>query len=142
LRFLSQGRLDSASLHTRHRLESDAAIGRSSILSGVLEYTREAKRLGILHQFDRVVCADDVGVGRTEPDLDLFLTALNQLQVGREAAIILEDSPNGVHVANRAGVYVVAVPNPVTSLLAFKGANRIRKSLSDLPLITLLDTVQ
>ena len=70
-----------------------------------------------------------MGVGTTKPDLDLFLTALNQLQVGREAV-------------NRAGIFVVAVPNPVTSLLAFEGANLILNSFSELPLITLPDTVQ
>jgi len=164
LSHLSQGRLDSASLRARHRLECDAAIARESILPGVLETIREAKRLrlklaiassshhawvdghakrlGIFDHFDAVVCADDVGVGRTKPQPDLFLSALNQLQVGKDAAVILEDSPNGVKAANRAGVFVVAVPNPVTSLLAIEGANLILKSLSDLSLSELLDKVQ
>jgi len=164
LSLLSPGRLDSISLRARHRLECDAAIARASILPGVLEILYEAKRLGlklaiassshhewvdghakrlgIFHHFDAVICADDVGIGRTKPQPDLFLLALNQLQVGKAAAVIFEDSPNGVKAANRAGVFVVAVPNPVTSLLAIEGADLVIKSLSDLSLSELLHKVQ
>jgi HAD superfamily hydrolase (TIGR01509 family) len=164
LALLSQGRLDSVSLRARHQLESSAAIARASILPGVVDYLHGAKRiglklaiassshhawvdhhaqrLGILHYFDKVICADDVGVGRTKPNPDLFLLALKQLQVQKEAAIVFEDSPNGVLAANRAGIYVVAVPNPVTALLDIKGADLILSSLSELPLNALLDKVK
>lgn len=91
-----------------------------------------AKRLGIFHLFDAVVAADDVGVGRTKPNPDLFLTALNQLQVAKESAVVFEDSPNGVKAANRAGIFVVAVPNQATSILSFDGANRVVQSLAEL----------
>jgi HAD superfamily hydrolase (TIGR01509 family) len=156
LSLLSQGRLDPGLLRARHRLESDAAIAASSILPGVVDVIREAKRmnlklaiasssphswvdthakrLGIFHYFDVVVCADDVGVGRTKPNPDLFLTALNQLQVRKEEAVVLEDSPNGVKAAKRAGIFVVAVPNPLTSMLDLDGADMIVKSLKDVPL--------
>ncbi|HLA07517.1 MAG TPA: HAD family phosphatase [Anaerolineales bacterium] len=154
LSHLSQGRLDSAFLRARHRLESDAAIGRSPVLPGVLDYIQEAKRfglklaiassshhawvdthakrLGIFHHFDKVICADDVGVGRTKPNPDLFLTTLNQLQVRKDEAVVFEDSPNGVKAANRAGIFVVAVPNPVTAMLNLEGADRVIQSLADL----------
>ena len=164
LALLSQGRLDSVSLRARHKLECGVAIARESVLPGVLDYIHEAKRLGlklaiasssphswvdnhakrlgIFHYFDKVICADDVGVGRTKPNPDLFLLALNQLQIQKEAAVVFEDSPNGVLAANRAGIFVVAVPNPVTALLVIEGANLILRSLSELPLIALLDKVQ
>ena len=83
-----------------------------------------------------------MGAGRTKPNPDLFLLALNQLQVKKEAAVVFEDSPNGVLAAKRAGIYVVAVPNPVTALLVIEGANLILRSLSEFPLITLLDKVK
>jgi len=152
LSLLSQGRLDPVSLRARHSLESDARTLAQSILPGVMNVIHEAKRLGfklaiassshrawvtghadrlgILHHFDRIICADDVGVGRTKPHPDLFLLALNQLQVPKEAALVLEDSPNGVKAAKRAGIFVVAVPNPLTSLLEFEGADLIVKSLA------------
>ncbi|MBK9924010.1 MAG: HAD family phosphatase [Anaerolineales bacterium] len=164
LSLLSKGRLDSVSLRSRHRLESHAAIARESILPGVVDYIREAKRLGlklaiasssphswvdvhaqrlgIFDSFDKVICRDDVGVGRTKPNPDLFLLALEQLQVQKNEAIIFEDSPNGVKAANRAGVFVVAVPNPVTSLLVIEGANLILRSLSELTLVELIHQVQ
>jgi beta-phosphoglucomutase-like phosphatase (HAD superfamily) len=48
--------------------------------------------------------------------------ALSRLKVPKEAAIVFEDSPNGVKAANRAGIFVVAVPNRVTSRLEIEGA--------------------
>ena len=159
LTHLSQGRLDSVALRARFHLECDSAIARASVLPGVLDYIHEAKRLrlklaiasssphtwvdnhagrlGILHYFDKVICADDVSAGRTKPNPDLFLLALNQLQVQKEDAVVFEDSPNGVTAANRAGIFVVAVPNPVTSLLSLEGANLVVKSLEDISLIDL-----
>lgn len=161
---LAQGQLDSLSLRARHSEESLAIVHSQAVLPGVLETIHEAKRLGlklaiasssphswvdthakrlgIFDYFDVIVCADDVGVGRVKPNPDLFLLALNQLQVAKEAAIIFEDSPNGVKAAKSAGVFTVAVPNPVTSLLSLDEANLILKSLADLSLSTLLDTVQ
>jgi putative hydrolase of the HAD superfamily len=151
-------------LRARHQLEAGAVIAGASVLPGVLEYIHEAKRLGLklaiasssphawvdaharrlglLQYFDKVICADDVGSGRTKPNPDLFLLALKQLEVQKEAAIVFEDSPNGVLAANRAGIFVVAVPNPVTAGLVIKGANLRLSSLSELPLISLLDKVQ
>jgi beta-phosphoglucomutase-like phosphatase (HAD superfamily) len=96
----------------------------------------------VLEHFDQVVTADDVSPGRTKPNPDLFLTALERLQVSKEAAVVFEDSPNGVKAANRAGIFVVAVPNSVTSSLSLNGADLILSSLSELPLSQLLDKVK
>ena len=82
------------------------------------------------------------GVGRTKPNPNLFLLALDQLQVRKEAAVVFEDSPNGVKAANRAGIFVVAIPNQVTAQLVIEGANLIVRSLSELPLSLLLDKVK
>ncbi|MEP0804681.1 MAG: HAD family phosphatase [Chloroflexota bacterium] len=154
LSLLSQGRLDPVSLRARHHLESSAVIERSSILPGVLEMIHAAKqhglklaiasssrhqwvdghtkRLGIFHLFDHIVCADDVGAGRTKPNPDLFLLALKKLQVQNNEAVVFEDSPNGVLAARRAGIFVVAVLNPLTARLKVEGANLTVTSLADL----------
>ena len=164
LALLSQGRLDSVILRARHSTESLTRIHAKSILPGVIELIHaakqqgiklaiasssphswvdaHAKRLGIFHYFDKVVCADDVGVGRTKPNPDLFLLALKQLQIQKNEAVVFEDSPNGVKAANQAGIFVVAVPNPVTALLVIKGANLTISSLSEMSLVTLLDKVK
>ena len=164
LSVLSQGQLDAVSLRDRHRSESHAITLAQSVLPGVMEYLQEArrlglklaiasssphswvdthaKRLGIFDYFDKVVCSDDVGIDRTKPHPDLFLLALNQLEVRRNEAIVFEDSPNGVRAARSAGIYVVAVPNTVTSQLSIEKANLVLSSLADLPLHELLNTVQ
>jgi beta-phosphoglucomutase-like phosphatase (HAD superfamily) len=83
-----------------------------------------------------------VGVGRTKPNPDLFLLALERLKVRAKEAIVFEDSPNGVKAARSAGIFVVAVPNAVTSLLPFENANLTLRSLADLSLSDLLDKVK
>jgi HAD superfamily hydrolase (TIGR01509 family) len=161
---LTQGRLESDFLRGRNRLESDRIILASKPMPGVMDYLHEAKRfglrlaiasssdhawvdthakrIGVYDYFDVVIAAEDVGPGRTKPNPDLFLTALRRLRVPKEAAIVFEDSPNGVKAANRADIFVVAVPNGVTSLLSLDGADLILKSLADMPLSQLLDTIE
>jgi HAD superfamily hydrolase (TIGR01509 family) len=164
LTLLAQERLDSVSLRDRHRLESHNMILAQPVLPGVLETIHEAKRLGlklaiasssphswvdthakrldILDHFDAAICSDDVGAGRTKPYPDLYLMALTRLKVQKNEAIVFEDSPNGVRAAQSAGIFVVAVPNPVTSLLPFQGVDLMLTSLSDLYLPGLLDKVK
>jgi HAD superfamily hydrolase (TIGR01509 family) len=156
--------LDLEALQTQQNHISHSLVAQQSILPGVLDYLQEAKRihlqlaiasssphdwvdshakrLGIFDYFDKVICADDVAAGRTKPNPDLFLLALKQLQVRKDEAIVFEDSPNGVRAAKSAGIFVVAVPNPVTSLLAIEHANLILTSLSDLSLHDLLNKVK
>jgi HAD superfamily hydrolase (TIGR01509 family) len=126
-------------LEEAKRLKLKLAIASSSPLSWVHDH---AKRIGVFGYFDHVVTAEDVGLGRTKPNPDLYLVALNRLRVPRDAAIVFEDSPNGVTAAKRAGIFVVAVPNTVTSILAIEGADLILNSLSDLPLSQMLDKVK
>lgn len=157
---LTQGRLDSVSLRERHRSESAALTLAQPILPGVMNYIDDARRLGlklaiasssphswvdthaqrlgILDCFDKVVCRDDLAAGRTKPNPDLFLLALEQLEVRKNEAIVFEDSPNGVKAAQSAGIFVVAVPNPITSLLTIENTNLTLTSLSDLSLADLL----
>ena len=164
LALLSQGQLDSAALRARHHSESGALIHAQAVLPGVMDLMQEAERmglklaiasssphawvddhaqrLGIFDFFDAVVCAEDVGVGRTKPNPDLFLAALDQLRVEKEAVVVFEDSPNGVEAARRAGLFVVAVPNPVTSLLKLEDADLVVPSLAELRLSELWERVK
>jgi HAD superfamily hydrolase (TIGR01509 family) len=161
---LVEGRLDSTSLRDRNRVESAVLIESMAPLPGVLDYLKDAKRLGIklaiasssprswvepharrigvFHYFDQVVTREDVAPGRTKPNPDLFLTALDRLGIPKESAIVFEDSPNGVKAANQASIFVVAVPNELTSTLALDHADLILSSLSEMPLPALLDKVK
>ena len=93
-------------------------------------------RLCLLDRFDAVKTADDVS--RTKPDPELFLASLRSLEVEASEAVVFEDSANGVAAAKAAGIYAVAVPNPLTSQLLLPGADLRLNSLADLTLDELL----
>ena len=155
LSHLSSGQLAPASLRIRYRKEVDAIIHANPILPGVTNMIEQAKdaglqvaigsssphswvdshakRLGIFDYFDHIICQDDVAPGRTKPNPDIYLKVLAQLNVKREAAVVFEDSPNGVLAARRAEIFVVAVPNPLTVTMGVIG-NVTVSSLAELSL--------
>ena len=69
--------------------------------------------------------------GRTKPNPDIYLKALEVLKVQNTEAVVFEDSPNGVLAARRAGIFAVAVPNPLTKSLGVSGDLTV-SSLADL----------
>jgi HAD superfamily hydrolase (TIGR01509 family) len=155
LSHLSGGRLDTVSLKARYRLEADTLIHANPILPGVMEMIRagrkhglkvgigsssphswvdaHAQRLGIFDLFDSITCQDDVPPGRTKPHPDIYLKALETLQTDKSEGVVFEDSPNGVLAAQRAGIFVVAVPNPLTAKMNVQGDITV-SSLAELTL--------
>ena len=93
-------------------------------------------RLGILERFDCLRCRDDVAHAKPEPDL--YLAVLECLGVEAEDAIAIEDSPNGVTAAKRAGLRCVAIPNSITARLDLTHADVTFTSLADVTLVELL----
>ncbi len=79
------------------------------------------QRLGLFQYFNHIVCADDVP--RAKPFPDLYLRAASLLKVGTDEVIALEDSPNGIASAVAAGIFVIAVPNRMTTNLDLSSAN-------------------
>lgn len=65
--------------------------------------------LGIRDYFDRVISATMVKEGKPSPDI--YLYACGQLGRRPEECMAVEDSPNGVFSAARAGCLVVMVPD-------------------------------
>lgn len=159
LSLLSQGRLDPVSMRIRYRRESGLLIQASPIMPGVVEMIEQArgqgiqvaigsssphswvdthaKRLGIFHYFKHLICQDDVAPGRTKPNPDIYLKALEQLKVQNTEAVVFEDSLNGVEASRRAGIFVVAVPNPLTVKMGVSGDLTV-SSLAELSLQDLL----
>ena len=90
------------------------------------------KRLGLFDYFDAILCGDDVV--RTKPDPALYLAALQALNVQASEAIVFEDSPNGIQSANSAGIFSIAVPNPLTAQLGVDHARLVLGSLNDVSL--------
>jgi HAD superfamily hydrolase (TIGR01509 family) len=148
------GRLDRESL-AAHRYDRELALCYANpILPGVVEVILAAEemglrlgvasssdrdwvvgnltRLGLIEHFEVVHTSDDVD--RTKPDPALFRMALESLDLRPEEAIVFEDSPNGVTAAKAAGIYVVAVPNPLTRDLPLGHADLRLDSLADMPL--------
>ncbi len=160
---LSSRKLDLAELSLRYRREADVVIHANPVLPGVIELIEEAKRaglkvaigssslhswvdthakrLGIFHYFDDIICADDIALGKTKPNPDIYLKTLERLQVANDAAVVFEDSPNGVLAAQRAKIFVVAVPNPLTAKMGVVGDLTV-SSLAELSLQKLSRYVQ
>lgn len=93
------------------------------------------RRLDLLEYFDHTSCSDDVVDAK--PDPALYHLGLEKMESSPEKVLVLEDSPNGVLAAKRAGLYCIAVPNKITSQLPFfenGGApDRVLDSLRDFP---------
>ncbi|HEV8596264.1 MAG TPA: HAD family hydrolase [Candidatus Dormibacteraeota bacterium] len=96
-------------------------------------------RLGILDRFACVRCRDDVEHAKPEPDL--YIAVLDCLGVSASEAIAIEDSPNGVAAAKRAGMRCVAIPNSITARLDLTQADITLDSLAETTLRELLERV-
>ncbi|HEX2645692.1 MAG TPA: HAD-IA family hydrolase [Candidatus Dormibacteraeota bacterium] len=106
--------------------------------SSTQEWVRgHLERLGILGRFDCIRCRDDVANPKPEPDL--YVAVLECLGVAAGDAIAIEDSPNGVTAAKRAGLRCVAIPNSITAQLDLGEADLTLKSLAEVTMAELLE---
>ena len=91
------------------RLKAD---GITTAIATATDPERTAKYLrltGLEGYFDRLISATQVKEGKPSPDIYLF--ACEQLGLKPEECLAVEDSPNGVLSAYRAGCKVVMVPD-------------------------------
>ena len=100
--------------------------------------TRHLARLGRLHSWD-VIMAADGDAERAKPRPTLYVDALAALGLHAGEAVAFEDSLNGVRAAKSAGLFCVAVPNPITATFALDEADLVIESFEDLPLAELLE---
>jgi putative hydrolase of the HAD superfamily len=91
--------------------------------------------VGLEHQWDAVVCANDEP---TRDKAELYRRALDLLGVSADDAVAFEDSPAGLDAATRAGVACIAVPNAITRGTAFAGAAVVLPSLAEVSLEEIL----
>jgi HAD superfamily hydrolase (TIGR01509 family) len=153
-----QGQVDWHAVELQRQASEQALIESQPVLPGVLEYLQEGRQLGLkiglasssscqwvighlarlslVHYFDCIRAADDVRYVKPHPEL--YLSVLSSLGIRPAEAIALEDSPLGIQSAKESGVYCVAVPNPLTSLLDLGRADLQISSLADMPLRALL----
>lgn len=102
------------------------AVASSSHLTWVGDHL---DRLGLAETFDTICTADDVR--NVKPDPELYTLALRRLGVAAHEAIAVEDSPNGMLAARRAGLPCVVVPNDVTRHFDFPAPDARLDSLHD-----------
>jgi HAD superfamily hydrolase (TIGR01509 family) len=151
--------LDREELNSRRRAREFELIDLEDLRPGVEKYLDEARTRGLrtavvssssvdwiernLRRLDRLehwdlIVAADGDVSRAKPQPTLYLDALRRLSLRADEAAAFEDSPNGVRAAKGAGLFCVAVPNPVTATLALDEADIVVESLADLPFADLL----
>jgi HAD superfamily hydrolase (TIGR01509 family) len=87
------------------------------------------KALGLQECFAFVHSSEDVKEGKPAPDI--YLSALESLQVEAESCVVLEDSPAGVAAAKAAGLTCYAVPNNDLPGADYSLADRFFDSLID-----------
>jgi HAD superfamily hydrolase (TIGR01509 family) len=71
--------------------------------------------IGLAGAFDTVVSAEDVTIGK--PDPQVFLAAAGRLSVPPDRAVVVEDAPVGLEAARRAGMACIGV-SPTADLVA------------------------
>lgn len=149
---------DLAALRQDRRARVIQLVLEQPILPGVVNYLAEAKEIGLkiglasssggeyvrghltrldlLDYFHVTKCFEDTGAHK--PDPAPYLAVLDAIGVAPREAIAFEDSPNGVAAARAAGLFSIAVPNPITQCLSLAHADHCLKSLADEPLQQLL----
>ncbi|MGI2293382.1 HAD family hydrolase [Paenibacillus sp. GXUN7292] len=84
------------------------------------------------HYFEFIASADDVE--KVKPNPELYLKALEWLQIKPAEAIAFEDSRHGLFAAKCAGIKTVVTPNEVTSYMTFENYDLLLSSLADISL--------
>jgi HAD superfamily hydrolase (TIGR01509 family) len=154
--------VDRQAIRCQWRQRRDELLAPQTVLPGVQAYLAEAAhlglqlgvassssrawvtghlaRLGLLTHFAVIQCADDVQA--TKPNPASYQAALTALNVSPIQTVALEDSPNGILAAKRAGLWCVAVPNAITRHLPLDRADMQLASLTEMPLAQLLVRLQ
>jgi HAD superfamily hydrolase (TIGR01509 family) len=154
--------LERKALVKSHLIRSSELIAVEKSLPGVENYLLAAKKMGLkisvasssprswvidhlnqlnlLHFIDLIRGEEDVA--RVKPDPALYLSALEDLKLRPEEALVFEDSPNGITAAKAAGIYCVAVPNRLTASLPIQNADLILPSMLSIPLSDLIENIR
>jgi HAD superfamily hydrolase (TIGR01509 family) len=151
--------LDRAAIAGRHRTRKLELLAGLGPRPGVEDYLREARHaglalgvvstddldwimsglrhLGLEGRWDLIECADGDPT-RAKPSPVLYRSALDTLSLDPREAVAIEDSPNGILAAKRAGLFCLAVSHAVSERLDLSQADAVTSSLAELPLLDLL----
>lgn len=93
-------------LQILHEKDIKAAVATATPIDRAKEHLEQ---LNLYHLFDQVVSAKQVEHGKPAPDV--YLYACEQIGKKPEECLAVEDSPNGIKAAYRAGCKPVMVPD-------------------------------
>lgn len=132
----------------------DSKMKNERLRPGVREYIQEARRrklklaicsssprrwvvsnlarFGMEEPLEAMVTGTEVSA--IKPNPELYLRVLDALSLPAESCIAFEDSPKGVQSAKSAGIFCVAVSNPITSQTDLWDADVLLSSLEEMPL--------
>ena len=89
------------------------------------------RSLGVADAFPVVVSGDSVRQGKPEPEI--FLRTAELLGIAPARCLVIEDAPNGILAAQRAGMRVVALRTHFTRHLDLGTPDFLIDSLTDFP---------
>ena len=114
-----------------------AVLPKAVATSSPREYMTDLMtRFELLHRFPVSLAAEDVTVGKPEPEIYLKAAAL--LAIEPANMVVLEDSEAGTRAAAAAGAIAISVPNRHTKVQDFSMATRVVNSLVDERLLELI----
>ena len=86
--------------------------------------------IGLTGYFEFVLAREDCG--RTKPNPEPYLLALERLAVNAENCVAVEDSERGLAAARAAGLRCLVIPNDMTRGCNFRGATAILPQAADI----------
>jgi len=146
--------IDWKTVEAKRLNQEVSLINEQLIRPGVVQYLKDARRLGLriglasssscdwveghltrlrIRDYFEVIHGKD-DVHRTKPSPELYLKVLESFGLRGEQTIVLEDSLNGVLAARQANCFTVVVPNDLTRHLIFESADLVLNSLQHMPL--------
>jgi beta-phosphoglucomutase-like phosphatase (HAD superfamily) len=129
------GAVEAVDLARQHFPTALASGSHPSLIEAVI---RDARMQG---RFQVILSADEVGAGKPAPDI--YLETASRLGFEPGQCVCLEDSGNGILSGKRAGMKVIAVPDPQSLPQAdiLAQADLVLDSLADFSL-TILDQLE
>ncbi|HYK31018.1 MAG TPA: HAD-IA family hydrolase [Streptosporangiaceae bacterium] len=113
------------------------AVASSSPTDWVTSLLRQVNRLDF---FTVLACGNEVPAHKPAPDV--YLLALDRLEIEPSQAVAVEDTPHGVAAAKAAGLACIAIPNPFADTSRFTAADLLLPSAADLTLPATLRKVR
>ncbi|MFC4448465.1 HAD family hydrolase [Halorussus aquaticus] len=92
---------------------------------------RVLDRFDLREAFDRVISAEEID-GKSKPEPDVYEYAAEQVGVGPEDCVAVEDSTNGVQSAKAAGMRAVGYRNQSDEELDLSAADAVAASPAEL----------